>query len=1313
VENVKKYNIGLDIGVASVGWCVTDMESNILKKGNKNMWGSRIFEEAETAANRRSFRSSKRRLTRRKERIRILQDLLNEDMEKEYPNFFPMLKETSLNYEDKKIDVFVDGKKFNLFSENGNTDKNYYAKFPTIYHLRKYLINTNEKVDIRLVYLAIHHIIKYRGNFLYEGDFSENINAVNEKIQNLIEYLESNYQIIINGKAEDFINILIKKDYSKSRKKELLLQLFNYDKSEKPIIVNVINAIVGSPFEINKIFDTELEKSKISFSTEIEEIESIKDNLGENLEIFNILNEIYSWYTLQDILKGKKFISEAFIEKYNKYSDDLELLKKIYKKYFKSEYSSMFRKDGNDNYVAYNGKSCGKTYKKCAPEAFFNSLKKQMEKLPDNVKEKEIILNGIADNTFLEKINVTENGAIPYQLHMIELEKIVNNQAKYYKTLEENKNKILQLFSFRIPYYVGPLAKKAEGWAWLVRKSDDKIMPWNFGDVVDEDATAEEFIKRMTNKCTYLINEDVIPKQSLLYSYFCVLNELNNIRINNKHIAKDMKLVVIRDLFQNKKKVTLKMLKDYYKKNAFSCDIVTGLQDGENFNSSLTSYIDMKNIFGSVNEQDIEKYEKIIYWITVFEEKKILKRKIKKSFPEITDEQLKKLLKLNYSGWSRLSKKMLEGLKSYDGDNVIEKLEKTSLNFMQIINSEKFGINKKIEELLPVPSKGITYKDIEDIPTSPANKRAIWQSICIVKEIVSIMKTEPSNIYIEFARNEEKKKQMKDARTKQLLKKYEDINNQLRILKEYDSLVYKQLKKHQSDKILTEKLYLYFIQNGKCLYSRKPLNIDELDKYEVDHIIPQSYIKDDSLDNKALVIKRENQRKKDSLLLDDKIINDQEEWWKSLLDAGLISQNKYYKLVRRKMFETEEEKDKFVQRQLVETRQITKYVTNLLINEYEKTEIFAIRSNLTHEFREEFKLYKNRNVNNYHHAQDAYILNVIGNIIKKHMYNHNEFKYSEYVKKHKDENNKNSNVKYSLVMSLIRKYVEQDLVEEVMGYKDCYLSRMLIENTGEFYHQTLYSPSQKPVIPLKKGMPVEKYGGYSNENKAYCSIFKYTNQKNKVEYELIGIPIQISYEIKQGKITLEEYVSKYYLKEKKFYDLVIVKEKILINQEYLDENNNLMRLCSDKEIRSSKELIVDKDISEIIYLMNKDEKHLDDEQIEMIEKEYSVVFDYLVKKLDKEYKIFESTVEKLKTKYKEFENSSSTNKKLIINGLIDLMSTGQGNLKAIGLADREGRKSGQTFKNEKLLNMTFIDKSITGMYERRYKINGMENCSSK
>ena len=48
-------------------------------------------------------------------------------------------------------------------------------------------------------------------------------------------------------------------------------------------------------------------------------------------------------------------------------------------------------------------------------------------------------------------------------------------------------------------------------------------------------------------------------------------------------------------------------------------------------------------------------------------------------------------------------------------------------------------------------------------------------------------------------------------------------------------------------------------------------------------------------------------------------------------------------------------------------------------------------------------------------------------------------------------------------------------------------------------------------------MDTNKYGGYSSENKAYCIIYTYMNAKNKQEYKLTGIPIKISYDIKNKK----------------------------------------------------------------------------------------------------------------------------------------------------------------------------------------------------
>ena len=990
-KNVKKYpdySIGLDIGTNSVGWAVTDLENDILKHGNKNMWGSRLFCEGATATKTRIFRGTRRRIGRRKERIKILQSLLLDDVEKEYPNFFHLLNESN-KVESEKEQEKLNGKKYNLFSELSFSDRDYYKKYPTIYHLRKELAESKEKHDIRLVYLAIHHIIKYRGNFLYEGNLESSNIEILEAIQNLISYLNEKYEIEFLSTEEKFRDILKDKNVAKSSKKDTLIKLFDYSKDEKAIIKGFICAILGDKFDVNKLFDIEIENPSISFSNDISNEEEIKGVLQEDEEIYDTLQKIYNWFILQDILQGNISISDAFIDKYERYKEDLNLLKRVYRDNLKSEYDSMFRKEENYSYALFDKKSS-----KCPIEDLYKRIKKDLEKIPD-CKTKRDILKSIENETFLIKINTTANAAIPYQLHYQELKKILENQAKFYKTINENQENILKLMEFRIPYYIGPLAKNENSrFSWVVRNNGEKIRPWNFEECVDIDATAEKFIRRMTNKCTYLLNEDVIPKQSILYSEFCVRNELANIRVNNYKLTPKTKDLIIEKLFKEKKTVKVKdlkqMLLDYQIFENISS--ITGFAEVDKFMSNMNSYKDMKEIFGVIDEDNIEMIEKIIEWVTIFEDKKILKRKIEQEY-KLDENIINKIAKKNYSGWSRLSKELLVGLKAYDdGKNIMEKLQTSSENFMQIINNDQYGFNKQIEDRMKVKNEEITYEQVDEIPTSPANKRAIWQSIKIVKEITKIMKKEPKNIYIEFAREEQKKKKRKDNRAKALLKIYDNFSEEMKLLKDYNPKVYRELKKKQNDKDFNERLYLYFTQNGRCMYSSEPLNIDTLYLYEVDHILPQCYVKDDSLSNKALVFKEENQRKSGSLLLDEKIINKQEMWWKQLHKNGLIDDKKLKNLTRRKMFETNSDKVKFVSRQLVETRQSTKYITNLLVNQYKDSQVYAIRSELTHNFRNFFKIYKNRNVNDYHHAQDAYIISVVGNVIDTKLHYKDEYK---------------------------------------------------------------------------------------------------------------------------------------------------------------------------------------------------------------------------------------------------------------------------------------------------------------------------------
>lgn len=131
------------------------------------MWGSRLFESANTAEERRINRTARRRLDRRNQRIEWLQEIFAEEINKKDSGFFRRMKESRYYPEDKR-----DGNgncpelPYALFIDERFTDKEYHEKFPTIYHLRKYLMQTQEIPDIRLVYLALHHMMKHRGHFL-------------------------------------------------------------------------------------------------------------------------------------------------------------------------------------------------------------------------------------------------------------------------------------------------------------------------------------------------------------------------------------------------------------------------------------------------------------------------------------------------------------------------------------------------------------------------------------------------------------------------------------------------------------------------------------------------------------------------------------------------------------------------------------------------------------------------------------------------------------------------------------------------------------------------------------------------------------------------------------------------------------------------------------------------------------------------------------------------------------------------------------------------------------------------------------------
>lgn len=169
-----KIYLGLDIGTDSVGWAVTNEEYKIKKYKNNLMWGVHLFDEANQSADRRKYRTERRRLDRRQQRISLLQDFFAPTILEKDKAFFMRLKESALLPEDS------DYRSSNiLFDDENYNDKDYYTDYPTIHHLICELIENPNPHDVRLVYLACAYIIAHRGHFLFSVS-PDNVEKITE-----------------------------------------------------------------------------------------------------------------------------------------------------------------------------------------------------------------------------------------------------------------------------------------------------------------------------------------------------------------------------------------------------------------------------------------------------------------------------------------------------------------------------------------------------------------------------------------------------------------------------------------------------------------------------------------------------------------------------------------------------------------------------------------------------------------------------------------------------------------------------------------------------------------------------------------------------------------------------------------------------------------------------------------------------------------------------------------------------------------------------------------------------------------------------
>lgn len=1161
------YYLGLDMGTNSVGWAVTDLEYNLLRAKGKDLWGVRLFDEAQTAANRRSKRIVRRRIERDKARKALLKEFFADEIEKVDPAFYMKMDESFFKLKDRSVE---NQQPYSLFNDFDFTDKDFHDKYKTIFHLRSDLIHSDKVFDVRLVFLAIYNMFSHRGHFLNATlDAEKNDTGFENAYAEMIEVLEEHeFGIPSNTEVSNIEEILSDNKNSRSNHFDQLLALFNVTKKEKRISA-VLKLLSGLSVNLKDIYDQELDKEsdkkfgfrESNYEEVIEEVYNIVDEDYKN--IIEKIKAVHDAGLLSKIMIGCEYLSDARVKIYDMHQKDLKQLKALLKKYNKKAYEKLFRTIESGTYSAYVGSvnSHGKIERRQGKERgkdeLYKSIRAAIKDIPDDDKDKIEILAKIDADIFLEKQLTNENGVIPNQVHSRELRAILKKAEKYIPFLSEvdntgysTKEKIIQLFEFQIPYYVGPLGREFNGKkgynCWAVRKESGRVFPWNFDEKIDKNASAEEFIKRMVRKCTYFNDENTLPKNSLIYEKFMVLNEINAIRVNGCRLDTETKQAIYNDLFTSGKKVTKKKIKEYLV-SINKMDIESEISGIDvDWSKNLTSIAKFKGVFDGKIESNKEIIEDIIFWSTIYSgDKKLIKSRIETVYPNILNEnQLKKILGFRFTGWGNLSRRFLEGIIGKDKNGTAEnsiigflwneqvtlqELLSQNYTFREIIDEQFLGVEK--------PLSSWEIEDLDDFYLSPSVKRMAWQTMKIVEEIQGVLGKSPKRIFVEMTRSDGKKERTTSRKDK-LKSLYMSLGNEG---KEFLN----EIKDKEENFFNRRKVYLYYLQMGKCMYSEEVIDLHELfndNLYDIEHVYPQHYIKDDSLENNLVLVKKKINGRKQDKPLKSEIQADRYTFWCMLKDKGFINSEKFTRLTRRNDSFTDDELTGFINRQIVETSQASKAITQILQQSMgENCRIVFSKAKLVSEFRQKFDLPKSRIINDLHHANDAYLNIVVGNAYyvkftgnpykfiknakKNQELNENKYHLSNFYKNDIYNKNevawrckKNENPTITTIRRMINK------LTPIITYK------VEVEH-GQYFNETINSHliSKKGVYIGQKTQDsvlskVEEYGGKTDIKIQGYTLVEYIKD-NTIIRELRAIPWMIGDLKKIDEQKLVEYIS--------------------------------------------------------------------------------------------------------------------------------------------------------------------------------------------
>ena len=215
------------------------------------------------------------------------------------------------------------------------------------------------------------------------------------------------------------------------------------------------------------------------------------------------------------------------------------------------------------------------------------------------------------------------------------------------------------------------------------------------------------------------------------------------------------------------------------------------------------------------------------------------------------DELIKKLSKQNFSGTAKVSDKyMIDAINAFfDGTLVGE--------FQANVQQDEFSVSIKTEKLLKLKP----FDNNSEYAQNPVVFRAINETRKVVNAIVQKYGA-PNAMNIEIASELNKSFDTRQKISTQQNKNEKERKNAIKQISLITGLDEREIRPQYIERYLLGEL-----QGWRCMYSNEEITnkkeaiLNKGKQYEIDHIVPFSRILDDTLNNKALVLARENHKK--------------------------------------------------------------------------------------------------------------------------------------------------------------------------------------------------------------------------------------------------------------------------------------------------------------------------------------------------------------------------------------------------------------------------------------------------------------------